>query len=102
MMRASYMMISGMATVLGGDMGRFFSAIYGMGVATIGTYKAVAAAIAASGVGAVQASIMFASLISATVQLGAVMLGQNELSQRMHGLTMGLHGIQGMISSYSL
>ena len=98
MMRASYMMVSGISQIIGGDMGRVFSAMYGMGVAMIGTFKSLAAAVAVSSpVGWIQAALMFTSLMSATIQLASISSGQTQLSQQMHGLTMSLHGIQGII-----
>jgi len=97
MMRASYMMVSGLSQVLGGDMARMFSSIYGVAVSAIGTYKAIATAMAASGVGAFQAAIMFSSLVTATIQMGSIMMGQTELSRRVHGINTALHGISGLI-----
>lgn len=102
MMRASYMMVSGLSQAIGGSLGQIFSAMYSVAVSTIMTYKAIAAAIAASGVGAVQAGLMFASLVTALVQMGALMAGQNEIARRVSGLNMALHGIGGMISSFSI
>ena len=97
MMRASYMMVSGLSQVLGGDMAKIFSSIYGVAVSAIGTYKAIATAMAASGVGAFQAAIMFSSLVTATIQMGSIMMGQTELSRRVHGINTALHGISGLI-----
>ena len=102
MMRASYMMVSGIAQVMGGTLGQIFQSIYGVAVAAIGTYQAIAAAMAASGVGAFQAALMINSLLAAIVSLVGVSTGQEELSRRMSGLNMAIHGISGMISSFSL
>ena len=96
-MRAGYMVISGMTQAIGGSMSQAFSAIYGIALAGIGTYQAIAAAMAASGVGAVQAILMTASLITALIQLGAVAVGQEELAQQVGGLNQMVQGIGGMI-----
>lgn len=102
MMRASYMMVSGITQVIGGDMGQMLSAVYGAAVAGITTYQSIAAAIAASGVGTFQAIIMTSSLIAAMVSLSGVMTGQTELSRRVAGINMGLQGIGQSISSWGL
>lgn len=96
-MRASYMMVSGFAQVLGGDMGQIFSSIYGVAVAGITTYQSIAAAMAASGVGTAQAILMTMSLISASVSLAGVVSGQMELAQQVSGLNMAIQGIGSMI-----
>ena len=101
-MRASYMMVSGITQVIGGDMGAIFSSFYGMAVAGITTYQSIAAAMAASGVGAVQAALMTSSLIAAMVSLGAVMTGQTELSRSVSGINMGLQGIGQSLSAWGL
>lgn len=97
-MRASYAMVSGLAQVMGGSMGQAFSAIFGMALGAIETTTAIAAALAASGpAGWVQAGLMFASLITAMIQLSAVQTGQDELASRISGLNSALHGIGSMI-----
>ena len=102
-MRASYQMISGITTVMGGDMSKIFSSIYAIAVGLIGTYTSITAAIAATGpAGWVQAGIMTMSLISAGTTLLSVMTGQTELTTRISGITTALHGLSGMISSFSL
>ncbi len=99
-MRASYMMVSGIAQVMGTSMGAMFSSLYGTAVAAIGTYKAIAVAMAATGpAGWVQAGIMFTSLIAAGVSVVEIMSGQTELSRRISGINMALHGISSMIGS---
>ena len=102
MMRASYAMVSGLAQVVGGDLGQIFSSVYGIAVSAIGTYQAIAAAMAASGVGTFQAILMTSSLITAGISLIGIMTGQKELSQRVSGLNMALHGIGGLFTSYSM
>lgn len=101
-MRASYMLISGISQVIGTDMMSMFSAVYGVAVAGITTYQSIAAAMAASGVGAVQAGLMTSSLIAALVSLGAVMTGQTELSRRIGGINAGLQAIGQSISSWGI
>lgn len=102
-MRAGYMMISGIAGAIGGSMGQVFSAMYGAAVSAIGTYQAIAAAMAASGpAGWIQAGLMTMSLITAISSLVGVMTGQEELSKRLSGLNMALHGISGLYDSFSL
>lgn len=99
MMRASYMMITGVSQAMGGDLPQVFSSIFSMAISSIATYKAIAAAMAASGVGAAQASIMFASLITAIASLMTGMAGEAELSRRITGLNTSLHGISALIGS---
>lgn len=99
MMRASYMMVSGITQVMGGDMGQIIASIYGVAVSAISTYQSIAAAMAASGVGTIQAILMTSSLITALVSLSGIMTGQIELSKRVSGLNMSLHGISGMIGA---
>lgn len=98
-MRASYMMISGITQVVGGSMGQAFAAIYGVAVSAISTYQSIAAAMAASGVGAFQAALMTVSLISAITSLAGVMTGQTELSRRVSGINMSLQGLSGLIGA---
>jgi len=102
-MRASYSIISGMSRVMGGGMTQVFSSIYMAAMSAIGTYKAIAAAIAATGpTGWVQAAIMTTSLITASLSLVSIMTGQRVLSTKIRGINMALHGISGIISSFSL
>jgi len=100
-MRAGYMVISGMSQAMGGGMSQAFSAIYGIAMAGIGTYQAIAAAMAASGVGTVQAVMMTSSLITAIAQLGAVTVGQADLARQLGGLNMSIQGIGSMIGVIS-
>ena len=103
MMRTSYLMFSGMGRIIGGGMTMMFRTMYMVGIAAVGTYKAIAAAMAASGpAGWLQAAIMFSSLAVASTQLIAVLTGQKDLTQKMRGFNMMLHGISGMIGSYSV
>ncbi len=99
MMRASYMMVSGLSQVLGGSLPQVFSSMFSVAISTIATYKAIAAAMAASGVGTIQAIVMFASLITALFNLSAAMTGQTELSDRIGGLNTTIHGISSIIGS---
>jgi len=102
-MRTTYLMISGFSRILGGKMSQVFSSMYMVGMSAIGTYKAIAAAIAATGpLGWVQAGIMTVSLITAGSSLVSVMAGQRELSTKIRGINMALHGISSMVSTYFL
>lgn len=99
-MRASYLMISGVSRILGGEMSQVFSYMYSVGVSAIGTYKAIAAAMAASGpAGWVQATLMMMSLTTATSSLISILAGQRELSTKIRGINMSLHGISALIGS---
>lgn len=98
-MRASYMVVSGLSQAMGGGMSQAFSAMYGIAMAGIQTTMSIAAALAASGpAGWVQASMMMTSLITAIVQLGAVLTGQDDLSRAVGGLNMSIQGIGGMLN----
>jgi len=99
MIRASYMMITGVSQAIGGDLPQVFSSIFSMAISSIATYKAIAAAMAASGVGAAQASLMFASLITAIASLMAGMAEESELARRVTGLNTSLMGISNLIGS---
>ena len=102
-MRASYSVISGMSRVMGGGMTQVFASMYMAAMSAIGTYKAIAAAIAATGpTGWIQASIMTTSLITASLNLVSIMSGQRTLSTKIRGINMALHGISGMISSFTM
>jgi len=101
-MRASYLMISGVSRILGGEMSHAFSLMYSVGVSAIGTYKAIAAAMATTGpAGWIQASLMMISLTTATSSLMAILAGQRELSTQIRGINMSLHGISAIIGSGS-
>ena len=102
MMRTSYLMFAGMGRIMGGGMTMMFRTMYTVAMAAIGTYKAIAAAQFASGVGVPQAMIMMASLVMASAQLYGVMTGQRDMARTMRGFNMMLHGISGMIGSYSV
>ena len=99
MMRASYMMISGLSQALGGGLSQVFSSMFSVAISAIATYKAIAAAMAASGVGAIQAVVMFSSLITAITTLATAMEGETEFSKRLTGLNTTLHGISSIIGS---
>lgn len=101
-MRASYMMVSGFAQVMGTSMSQIFSSMYGAAVATIGTFTAIADAIAASGPwGWIQAGIMFAALMTALVGLGNMMDGQQKLGSQFSGLNMSMQGFLQLIASFN-
>jgi len=101
MMQASYMMVSGVTQMIGGSMSQAFAAIFQIGISAIGTYQAIAAAMAATGpAGWVQAGIMTTSLLTALVNLYSLSEGQTELSRRISGLNMSLHSISSMMGMY--
>ena len=100
-MRASYMMISGVTQVMGGSMSQMFSAMYGIAVSGIQTTASIAAALYASGpYGWLQAGLMTASLITAVVNLGSLMTGQDELARQVSGVNMALQGMGSMIGVF--
>ena len=99
MMRASYAMVSGLAQIVGGDIGQIFSAMFGVAVSAIGTYQAISAAMLASGVGTAQAILMTSSLITALVNIGAMATGQTDLAQRISGLNTTLHGFGSLLDN---
>ncbi len=102
-MRASYSIIAGISRIMGGGLSQVFSSIYMAAMSAIGTYKAIAAAIAATGpIGWVQAAIMTTSLVTASLSLTSIMLGQRALSTKIRGLNMTLHGISGLITTFTL
>ena len=97
-MRASYMMISGVAQVMGGSMGQIFSSLYAVAVSTIQVFSAIAAAQFFVPGRQMESVLMVAALISAISSLGAVMIGQTRLSKAVSGINMSLHGISTMIN----
>lgn len=99
-MRASYMIISGIAQATGGSISQAFSAMYGVAIAGIGTYKAIAAAMAMVPGGQIQAALMTSSLIAAIVSLASVLTGQQKLARSVNGINSALHGIGMGIGSY--
>lgn len=101
-MRATYLIISGVSRVMDQGMSGVFSSMYMVGMAAIATYKAIAAAMAASGVGTAQAIIMGISLTTATASLISILTGQRELSTKIRGVNMGLHGISALIQQFSI
>lgn len=103
LMRTTYLMISGASRILGGGMSQVFSSMYMTAMAAIGTYKAIAAAMAATGpAGWIQAGIMTISLVTATTSLVSIMAGQRELSTKIRGINMALNGISGLISTFNI
>jgi len=101
MMRTSYMMVSGVTQMIGGSMSQVFASMFQIGISAIGTYQAIAAAIAATGpTGWLQAGIMTTSLLTALINLYSLSEGQTELSRRISGLNMSLHSISSMVGMY--
>lgn len=99
-MRGTYMMLQGVSQVMGVSIPQVFSGMVSVAISTIGTYKAIAAAIAATGpAGWIQATLMFSSLITAIISLNAAMTGQEDLSRMVGGLNTTLHGISALIGS---
>lgn len=105
-MRAGYMMVSGLAQVMGGSMGQIISSIYGTAVAGIATYTAIHTALLASpdptGRTQIQAGMALIGLGAALGSLLGVMTGQEELARGMNGLNMSLQGIGSMIANFSV
>lgn len=101
-MRASYMILTGIAQATGSSISQAFSAMYGIAIAGIGTYQSIAAAIALSPIpGArIQAALMTSSLIAAIVNLAGVLMGQQKLARAVGGMNTALYGIGMMIGSY--
>lgn len=101
MMRASYMMITGVSQAIGGTLSQVFSSMFSIALSAIGTYQSIATAMAATGpAGWIQAGIMATSLIVAGINLATLAEGQTELSRRITGLNMSLHSISSMIGMY--
>ncbi len=101
-MRASYMMMSGIAQVMGTSMGEMFTTVFGVAISAIGTYEAIASAAAATGpMGWIQAGIMFASLAVAGINLAGLVVGQDLHTQQINGLIMTLQGFSQMIGSFN-
>ena len=101
-MRASYQMMTGFAQIMGGSMGSIFSALYGVGYATINMMTAIAEAQFFIPGMQLQSIMMIMTLMSAFASLGAIVSGQTDLSQRIGGLTSALTGFGGMIDSFSM
>ncbi len=104
MMRGSYMIISGIARVMGPGFARVFQGIWSVVTSTIMAYKSIIAMTAASPVpGArIQAAIMGFSLMAAISNVSALMRGQKALARQSRGINFALHGISSMISSFSM
>lgn len=99
-MQASYMMAYGMSRFLGGGMAQAFFTVHSLSVSAIGAWKAIAAAVLGSG-SVVQAAVMYVALAAAAAQLIQLAKGNTQLSRQMRGLTTSLHGMAGMIDSFS-
>ena len=104
MMRGSYMVISGIARVMGPGFSRIFQGIWSVVTSTIMFYKSIQAAMMASPVpgAALQAMVMMFSIIAATANVAALMAGQKDLARQTRGMNFALHGISSMISSFSI
>lgn len=99
-MRASYMMVSGIAQIMGGGMGVIFSSLYGIAVSTIQVFSAIAAAQFFVPGMQMQSIMMVASLVSAIISLRLVMAGQTELAGRVSGINMALQGFGSLIGGF--
>jgi len=100
-MRASYMMISGMAQVMGGGMGQIFSSLYSIAISTIQVFSAIAAAQFFVPGMQMQSILMVASLATAIVSLAGVMTGQTKLASQISGINMSLQGFSQLIGVMS-
>ena len=100
--RTSYMLLAGMARVMGTGMTEVFRTSYQILISAIGVYQAfVAIELGKGPAGWIQAGIMSASLATAMIRVYALVTNQDELSRQMRGVWMGLHGVSGMISSFT-
>ena len=99
MMRASYMMVSGLTQVIGGPFGAIFGSMFGIAISAIGVWEGIATAMKASGVGLAQGIIMSASLITSLMSLLTGLAGQTELAGQISGLTLTLQGFGGMLDA---
>jgi len=95
--RASYLMMQGIGRIMGGSMTTGFRTMYAMVTSAIGATAAIAQAIKFSGpAGWVQAGLMSASLVTASIQLAGVMTGNQKLIQIARGVNMTVHSISAI------
>ena len=100
-MRSGYMLMAGMARVMGTGMTEVFRTSYQMFVSAIGVYQAFIALETAKGpAGWVQAALMTISLATAGVRLYGLATGQADLSRQMRGVWMGLHGVSSLLGGF--
>lgn len=108
MMRGSYMVVSGIARVIGGGFSRIFQGVWSVVTSAVMASKALSAALVAGGTATgnvwmvIQAGIMMASLIAASVNVGALVIGQKDLARQARGMNFSLHGISSMIQTFSI
>ena len=99
--RTSYMLMAGMARVMGTGMTEVFRTSYQILISAIGVYQAfVAIELGKGPAGWLQAGIMSASLATAMVRVYALVTNQDDLSRQMRGVWMGLHGVSSMLGSF--
>ena len=99
--RTSYMLMAGMARVMGTGMTEVFRTSYQILISAIGVYQAfVAIELGKGPAGWLQAGIMSASLATAMVRVYTLVTNQDDLSRQMRGVWMGLHGVSSMIGSF--
>ncbi|KKN42888.1 hypothetical protein LCGC14_0708620 [marine sediment metagenome] len=100
MMRGSYMIVSGMARIIGGGFSRVFQSIWGVAVAAISIQTAIAKAQFFVPGMQLQSVMMLGILTSAIFNMGALMAGQKDLARQARGVNFALHGISSMIGSF--
>ncbi len=102
MMRGSYMIISGIARVMGPGFSRVFQSIWSVATSSIIIYTAIAKAKFFIPGQEITSLLMIAELVAAVVNMGALMTGQKDLARESRGVNFALHGISTMISSFSI
>jgi len=99
--RTGYMLMAGMARVMGTGMTEVFRTSYQILISAIGVYQAfVALELGKGPAGWVQAGVMSASLATAMIRVYALVSNQDDLSRQMRGVWMGLHGVSSMLGSF--
>ena len=99
-MRGSYMMISGIAQILGTSMSQVFSSLYAIAYSSIEIFSAIAAAQFFVPGMQLQSMMMVASLVTAIVGLAGVATAQQDLSRGVSAIHMTLQGFSTMIGGF--
>lgn len=100
-MQGSYMMAYGLSRFMGGGMAQVFYTLHSLSVSAIAAWTAIAEA-AFHGGSYVQAGLMSLALYAAWIQVASLVKGQTKYARQLRGLTTSLHGMAGMIGSFSL
>jgi len=101
-MRVSYQMLGGIGQMIGGGMGALFSAIFGVGYASITMFLAIAKAQFFVPGMQMQSIMMIMTLMSALGSLAAIVDGQTELSRAFSGFNQSLSAGMSMVNNYSI